>query len=155
MNLVSEWTTMSAPCSIGRSRIGVATVLSTISGTPCACATFGERLDVADVAGGIADRLAEHRARLVVDQRRDVFGAVARREARLDAVAAQRVGEQRVGGAVELRRRDDVAAAVGEREEGVGERRLAGGDARARATPPSSCATRFSRMSVVGLAMRL
>ena len=38
MNLVSECTTMSAPYSIGRSRIGVATVLSTISGTPCRCA---------------------------------------------------------------------------------------------------------------------
>ena len=30
---------MSAPCSIGRSSTGVATVLSTISGTPCRCAT--------------------------------------------------------------------------------------------------------------------
>ena len=39
MNFVSECTTMSAPYSIGRSRIGVATVLSTISGTPCRCAT--------------------------------------------------------------------------------------------------------------------
>ncbi len=34
MNLVSEWTTMSAPYSIGRSSTGVGTVLSTISGTP-------------------------------------------------------------------------------------------------------------------------
>ncbi len=34
MNLVAEWTTMSAPCSSGRSSHGVATVLSTISGTP-------------------------------------------------------------------------------------------------------------------------
>ena len=39
MNFVSECTTMSAPYSIGRSRIGVATVLSTTSGTPCRCAT--------------------------------------------------------------------------------------------------------------------
>ena len=30
---------MSAPCSIGFKRMGVATVLSTISGTPCAWAT--------------------------------------------------------------------------------------------------------------------
>ena len=30
---------MSAPNSIGRSSTGEATVLSTISGTPCACAT--------------------------------------------------------------------------------------------------------------------
>jgi hypothetical protein len=29
---------MSAPCSIGRSRYGVGTVLSTISGTPASCA---------------------------------------------------------------------------------------------------------------------
>ena len=39
MNFVSEWTTMSAPCSIGRSRYGVATVLSTMSGSPLSCAT--------------------------------------------------------------------------------------------------------------------
>ncbi|MNZ30858.1 hypothetical protein D3C78_481440 [compost metagenome] len=38
MYLVSECTTMSAPCSNGRQRIGVATVLSTISGTPWRCA---------------------------------------------------------------------------------------------------------------------
>ncbi len=42
MNLVSECTTMSAPYSIGRSRIGVATVLSTISGTPWRWATFAK-----------------------------------------------------------------------------------------------------------------
>ena len=39
MNFVSECTTTSAPCSIGFSKMGVATVLSTISGTPCRCAT--------------------------------------------------------------------------------------------------------------------
>ena len=39
MYLVSEWTTMSAPCSIGRHSAGEGTVLSTISGTPAACAT--------------------------------------------------------------------------------------------------------------------
>ena len=38
-NFVAECTTMSAPCSIGRSRYGVGTVLSTISGTPASCAT--------------------------------------------------------------------------------------------------------------------
>ena len=37
--------------------------------------------------------------------------------------------EQRVGRAVELRGRDDVAAVVGERDEGVMQRRLAGGGA--------------------------
>ena len=39
INFVAECTIMSAPYSIGRSKTGVATVLSTISGTPCLCAT--------------------------------------------------------------------------------------------------------------------
>jgi hypothetical protein len=38
-NFVAECTTMSAPCSSGRSRYGVGTVLSTTSGTPTSCAT--------------------------------------------------------------------------------------------------------------------
>jgi hypothetical protein len=38
-NFVAECTTMSAPCSSGRIRYGVATVLSTMSGTPLRCAT--------------------------------------------------------------------------------------------------------------------
>ena len=38
MNLVSDCTTMSAPNSMGRHRMGVATVLSTMSGTPTSCA---------------------------------------------------------------------------------------------------------------------
>ena len=93
---------------------------------------FGERLDVADVAGRIADGFAKDRARGFVDQRRDVRGAVARGEARLDAVAPQRVGEQRVRRAIELRRRDDAAAAIGERQKGVGERGLARRDGERR-----------------------
>ena len=38
-NFVAECTTMSAPCSNGRIRYGVAIVLSTMSGTPASCAT--------------------------------------------------------------------------------------------------------------------
>src|SRR5262245_22597756 len=38
MNLVSECTTMSAPCTFGWHRYGVASVLSTISGTPASLA---------------------------------------------------------------------------------------------------------------------
>ena len=38
MYFVSEWTTMSAPNAIGFISTGVATVLSTITGTPCLCA---------------------------------------------------------------------------------------------------------------------
>ncbi len=36
---MAEWMTTSAPCSIGRMRYGVATVLSTNSGTPASWAT--------------------------------------------------------------------------------------------------------------------
>ena len=39
MNFVAEWTTTSAPCSMGRRRKGVAKVLSTMSGMPCRWAT--------------------------------------------------------------------------------------------------------------------
>ena len=38
MNFVAEWTTISAPYSIGRTRYGVANVLSTMSGIPASCA---------------------------------------------------------------------------------------------------------------------
>ena len=129
MNLVSECTTMSAPYSIGRSRIGVATVLSTISGTPCRGGDCGQRLDVADIAGRIADALAKDRAGLVVDQLLDRVGLIGFGEAHVDALARQNVREQRVGGAVELRHRNDVAAHLGEIEHRVIERRLAGAHA--------------------------
>ena len=39
MNFVAEWTTMSAPHSSGRTRYGVAKVLSTTSGMPALWAT--------------------------------------------------------------------------------------------------------------------
>ena len=73
MNLVSECTTISAPCSIGRTRIGVATVLSTIRGTPWECARSAQRFDVANIAGGVPHRFTKDRARSFVDQRRDVL----------------------------------------------------------------------------------
>ncbi len=67
-NFVRECTTMSAPYSIGRSRMGVATVLSTISGTPCLWADSSQFLDVADISRGIADTFTENRPRLFIDQ---------------------------------------------------------------------------------------
>ena len=53
MYLVSACTTMSAPCSIGRSRMGEGTVLSTISGTPCACAIFAKASTSATLPDGL------------------------------------------------------------------------------------------------------
>jgi hypothetical protein len=43
MYLVSEWITISAPCSKGLHKYGVATVLSTINGTLCLCAMSAKR----------------------------------------------------------------------------------------------------------------
>ena len=88
-----------------------------------------QRLDVADVAGRIADALAEDRARFVVDQLFDRVGPVGLGEAHGDALARQNVGEQRIGRAVKLRHRNDVGAHRGEIEHRVVQRRLAGADA--------------------------
>ena len=53
MNLVAEWTTMSAPHSIGRHRNGVAKVLSIINGMSCEWAHLGDGLDVEHVTAGL------------------------------------------------------------------------------------------------------
>ena len=89
---------------------------------------LGQRLDVADIAGGIADGLAEHRLGVLVDQLFDRVGLVAVGEAARDALARQDVAEQRVRRAVELRHGDDVAAVVGEIDEGEMQRGLSGRD---------------------------
>jgi hypothetical protein len=88
-----------------------------------------ERLDVADVARRVSDRLAEHRTGVVVDQLLDLVRPVARGEPHPDALARKHMGEQRVGGAVELRYRDDVAAEIGDVEQRIIERGLSGRDA--------------------------
>ena len=109
MNLVSECTTMSAPYSIGRSRIGVATVLSTISGTPCACATAASASMSQMLPAGLPT-LSQKTARVLSSISFSIAaGAVGFGKAHRDALARQHVREQRVGGAVELRHRDDVA----------------------------------------------
>ncbi len=86
-----------------------------------------QRLDVADVARRIADALAEDGTGAVVDQLFDCPGLIGLREAHLDPLARQQVGEQRVGGAVELRHRDDIAAHAGDIEHRIVQRRLPGG----------------------------
>ena len=77
MNLVSECTTISAPYSIGRSSIGVATVLSTTSGTPCAWATPASASMSQMLPAGLPT-LSQNTARVVVDQQlRDRRGPIA------------------------------------------------------------------------------
>ena len=54
MNFVAEWITTSAPCSNGRHRYGVATVESTTSGTPTACAACESAARSATTPAGLA-----------------------------------------------------------------------------------------------------
>jgi len=84
-----------------------------------------QRLDVADIAGGIADGFRKHRLGVLVDQPFDRVGLVALGETSGDALARQDVAEQRVRGAVELRHRNDVAAAIGDIDESEMQRGLA------------------------------
>ncbi len=81
-------------------------------------------LDVANISRGVADRLAKHRARVLVDQPPDRVRVIAFGEAASDALLRQDVREQRVRCAVELRHGDDVAAAIGERHDRIIQRRL-------------------------------
>ena len=57
-NLVAEWSTISAPCSMGRQRYGEAMVLSMTSGTPASCAIGGHALDIEHVHARVGDGLA-------------------------------------------------------------------------------------------------
>ena len=54
MNFVAEWITMSAPCSIGRQRYGVASVESMTSGRFSAWATSARAAMSATVPDGLA-----------------------------------------------------------------------------------------------------
>ena len=84
-----------------------------------------KRLQIAHVAGRIADGFAKHGPGVLVDQRLDVGGAVRFRESNLYPLFRQDMPEQRVGRAVELRDRDDVAPHLGDVDGRIVERRLA------------------------------
>ena len=94
-----------------------------------ALADSGKRLDVADIAGGVTDALAIDGARLGVDQLFDRIGLIGFGEPHRNALARENVREQRVGGAVKLRHRNDVAAHLGEIEHRIVERGLPACDA--------------------------
>lgn len=69
-NFVAEWMMMSAPCSNGRMRYGVAIVLSTMSGTPDSCATSDTRRMSSTLIFGLP---------MVSAKKSLVFGRTARR----------------------------------------------------------------------------
>ncbi|MHC2787385.1 hypothetical protein ACVMBZ_006626 [Bradyrhizobium liaoningense] len=87
-----------------------------------------QRLDVADIAGGVADGLGKDGPGVLVDQLLDRLRPVALGKTASNALARQDVGEQRVRGAVELRHGNDVAAVIGDVDEGEMQRGLPGRD---------------------------
>ena len=110
MNLVSECTTISAPYSIGLSRIGVATVLSTIRRNAGACAN-GASASMSQMLPAGLPTLSQNTALVFSSMSRSMAsGASDSAKRTLHALARQHMREQRVRGPVELRHRDDVAA---------------------------------------------
>ena len=79
---------------------------------------FGQRLDVADVAGRIADALAEHRAGVLVDQGLDIGRPVAGGE-RPWIPAREGRGEEAYGWCRRAAAWRRCSADVGQREHGV------------------------------------
>ena len=94
---------MSAPWSKTRQRIGVGTVLSTISGRPCACAASAQAAMSTTLSFGLPIVSANTRRVLSSVSAGDRARVVGVGEAHLDAVLRQRVREQVVGAAVERR----------------------------------------------------
>src|ERR1700722_465273 len=72
-----------------------------------------QAFDVADVAGGITHAFAEDSPRLLINQLRYCLRAIVLCEANRNSLAGQKVCEERVGGAIELRSRDDVTSQLG------------------------------------------
>ncbi len=106
----------------------MATVLSTTSGTPWRCATLASASMSQTLPAGLPIVSANTALVFSSISLSIASGLVALGEAPGDALARQDVAEQRVRGAVELRNGDDVAAGVGEIDEGEMQRGLAGRD---------------------------
>ena len=79
-NFVNEWTTMSAPYSIGLHRYGVASVLSTIRGTPALLAIFA----TASMSTITPPGLAIDSMKIAL-----VFGLIARSKVEMSSGSAQ------------------------------------------------------------------
>src|SRR6478609_10718582 len=87
---------------------------------------FCQRLDIADVAGRVADGFREYRLGVFVDQPLDRVRLVAVRKAGSDALARQDVRKQRVCRAVELRNGDNIASVICKIDKSIMQRRLSG-----------------------------
>ena len=95
---------------------------------------LGQTLEIDDVAGRIADGLAEDGAGLVIDQRLEAGEIIEGRHAHLDPLTRQAMGEQVVGAAIQLAGADDVVADLHQRLDGIGDRRHAGSHRQRRDT---------------------
>ena len=71
MNFVAEWTTMSAPHSIGRHRIRRGERVVDDQRDAVLVRDLGDRREIGDVAGRVADRLGEERLGVGPDRRRE------------------------------------------------------------------------------------
>ena len=87
-----------------------------------------QRLDVANIAGGIADRFRKHRLGVVVNQPFDGVGLVALGKAGGNTLAGQDMTEEGVRGAIKLRHGNNVPATVGEIDDREMQRGLTGRD---------------------------
>ncbi len=125
--LVAECTTTSAPHSSGRIRYGVATVLSTTSGTPISCATAATPSMSSTSCLGL--EIVSAKNALVLSR------AAARQESRSSGSSTnvvvmpsfgKRVVQQVVGAAVQARARHDVVARLGQVQQRDRLGRLAG-----------------------------
>ena len=129
MNFVSEWTTMSAPYSIGRSRIGVATVLSTISGTPCLWAILASASMSQMFPAGLPT-LSQYTAPVLSSISASIdLGLSSLSRSGPDADSWKDMREQRVRRAVQLGNGHDVRAGGRDVERREVQRRLPGRNA--------------------------
>ena len=103
---------MSAPYSMGRNRMGVATVLSTTSGTPCLWATWA-RASISQMFPAGLPTLSQKTARVLSSISFSIRGGmIGFGETDGDSLALQNVCEQSVSSAVKLRDRYDIAYRV-------------------------------------------
>ena len=118
---------MSAPHSIGRQRIGVAAVLSIISGTPILVGDTGQRFNVGDIQFGIAQGLGINGSRFPVDGGSQAVKVVRIDKTDRNAQAWQRVVEEVVSAAIKRGGGDDLVSGSGQCRNGQRFRSLAGG----------------------------
>ena len=146
---------MSAPCSQGLAQVRRGQGVVDHQRDAVLVGDARHALEVEDVALGVAERLGVERLGVGPDGgRARRRGRRGRRRTDLDAQLGQRVVEQVVGAAVERGRGHDVAAVLGQVEEGDVSAACPLATARA-ATPPSRAAIRSSNTAWVGFMIRV